>query len=74
MEVGAVKIADDRDFDMLKALVDNDTDWKLEYDKTDEATVCTLLLLLCDDDDTYSCRFCLSGCVIVNRSVFPVDG
>lgn len=34
-----VKIADDRDFDMLKTLVDNDTDWKLEYEKTDEATV-----------------------------------
>lgn len=39
MEVGTVKIADDRDFDMLKSLVDNDADWKLEYDRTDETRV-----------------------------------
>lgn len=33
MEPGVVKIAEDSDFDMLKSLVDSDTDWKLEYDK-----------------------------------------
>lgn len=34
-----VKIADDRDFDMLKALVDNEDDWKLEYEKAGETKV-----------------------------------
>lgn len=38
MEVGVVKIADDRDFDMLKSLVDNNDEWKMEY-KTDETRV-----------------------------------
>lgn len=46
MEVGVVKIADDRDFDMLKTLVDDDADWKLEYDKIDETRVIILLLYL----------------------------
>lgn len=33
MEVGKVKIAEDSDFLMLKQLIDEDTNWKLEYDK-----------------------------------------
>lgn len=43
MEVGVVKIAEDKDFDMLKMLVDGDADWKLEYDKADETKVSTAL-------------------------------
>lgn len=34
MDVGAVKIAEDSDFNMLKSLIDNDEQWKLEYDKS----------------------------------------
>ncbi|XP_057667300.1 START domain-containing protein 10-like isoform X1 [Diorhabda carinulata] len=41
MEPGIVKIADDSDFDMLKTLVDDDTDWKLEYHKVNETKVWT---------------------------------
>lgn len=33
MEVGKVKIAEDSDFNMLKKLIDDDNDWKLDYDK-----------------------------------------
>lgn len=33
MEIGIVKIADDRDFDMLRTLVDDHSNWKLEYEK-----------------------------------------
>lgn len=33
MEVGKVKIAEDSDFLMLKQLIDEDTNWKLDYDK-----------------------------------------
>lgn len=33
MEVGKVKIAEDSDFLMLKRLVDDDSSWKLEYNK-----------------------------------------
>lgn len=39
MDIGAVRIADDRDFDALKSLVDKEDDWKLEYDKTDDTRV-----------------------------------
>lgn len=35
MEVGVVKIAEDSDFNMLKRLVDENSNWKLEYDKGD---------------------------------------
>ncbi|CAH1118920.1 unnamed protein product, partial [Phaedon cochleariae] len=41
MEPGTVKIAEDSDFDMLKRLVDDHTDWKLDYDKGDETKVWT---------------------------------
>lgn len=34
MEVGKVKIAEDSDFDMLKRLIDHDSGWKLDYDKS----------------------------------------
>ncbi|GLV32536.1 uncharacterized protein CBL_00754 [Carabus blaptoides fortunei] len=34
MDVGAVKIAEDSDFNMLKTLIDKDEQWKLEYDKS----------------------------------------
>lgn len=33
MEVGKVKIAEDSDFDMLKKFIDDDSGWKLDYDK-----------------------------------------
>lgn len=33
MEPGVVKIAEDSDFDMLKMLVDDHTNWKLDYDQ-----------------------------------------
>lgn len=39
MEVGVVKIADDSDFNTLKSLVDDDTNWKLEYGKGEETRV-----------------------------------
>lgn len=39
MEVGVVKIAEDSDFNMLKDLIDRDDDWKLEYDKGENARV-----------------------------------
>lgn len=39
MEPGIVKIADDADFDMLKNLIDDHTNWKLDYDKGDETKV-----------------------------------
>lgn len=65
MEVGVVKIADDRDFDMLKTLVDNDVDWKLEYNKTDEATVMYRFYYAICDDDTHRCRFYLCDYVII---------
>ncbi|KAJ8960675.1 hypothetical protein NQ314_006044 [Rhamnusium bicolor] len=41
MEPGTVKIAEDSDFDMLKMLVDDHTNWKLEYDKGDQTKVWT---------------------------------
>ncbi|CAH1101313.1 unnamed protein product [Psylliodes chrysocephalus] len=41
MEPGIVKIADDADFDMLKNLIDDHTNWKLDYDKGDETKVWT---------------------------------
>lgn len=47
MELGVVKIADDSDFDMLKTLVDDHTNWKLEYDK-DETKVWTKLTPKCN--------------------------
>lgn len=39
MEVGLVKIAEDSDFRKLKTLVDDNTNWKLEYNKNDETKV-----------------------------------
>lgn len=36
MDAGNVKIAEDSDFVMLKALVDNDADWRLEYERRDD--------------------------------------
>ncbi|KAJ8917663.1 hypothetical protein NQ315_005110 [Exocentrus adspersus] len=41
MEPGVVKIAEDSDFDMLKMLVDDHTNWRLEYDQGIEAKVWT---------------------------------
>lgn len=41
MEPGIVKIAEDSDFSMLKGLVDDHTNWKLEYDKGDDTKVWT---------------------------------
>ncbi|KAG8041435.1 hypothetical protein G9C98_002728 [Cotesia typhae] len=35
MEVGVVKIAEDRDFEKLKKLYDDNNDWKLDYNKPD---------------------------------------
>ncbi|KAJ8968680.1 hypothetical protein NQ317_003910 [Molorchus minor] len=43
METGVVKIAEDSDFNMLKVLVDDHTNWKLEYDKADDIKVWTKL-------------------------------
>lgn len=51
MEVGKVKIAEDNDFLMLKMLVDDNTNWKLEYGKgeTDETKVDYYkLFIICD--------------------------
>lgn len=47
MELGVVRIADDSDFDMLKQLVDDNTTWKLEYDK-DETKVWSKLTPKCN--------------------------
>ncbi|XP_018329424.1 START domain-containing protein 10 isoform X2 [Agrilus planipennis] len=41
MEVGTVKIAEDSDFFMLRNLIDNNEEWKLEYNKGDESKVWT---------------------------------
>lgn len=46
MEVGKVKIAEDSDFLMLKKLVDDETNWKLEYDKGDDIKVVTSIPIL----------------------------
>ncbi|XP_014606760.1 START domain-containing protein 10-like [Polistes fuscatus] len=35
MEIGVVKIAEDKDFEKLKQLYDNNNDWKLDYNKPD---------------------------------------
>jgi hypothetical protein len=40
MEAGVVKIAEDSDFDMLKKLVDDHNNWRLEYDKAEDVKVC----------------------------------
>lgn len=34
MEVGQVKVAEDKDFENLKLLVDNHSGWKLDYSKS----------------------------------------
>lgn len=34
MEVGQVKVAEDKDFENLKLLVDNHKGWKLDYSKS----------------------------------------
>lgn len=47
MEPGVVKIAEDSDFNMLKELVDNHTNWKLEYNKVDDGTKVSLYVYMC---------------------------
>ncbi|KAG5899900.1 hypothetical protein JTB14_002452 [Gonioctena quinquepunctata] len=59
MEPGIVKIAEDSDFDMLKNLVDEHSNWKLEYDKGDETKVWT--------KSTPNCSFKM----VKIHSVFP---
>lgn len=39
MEVGKVQIAEDSDFLMLKRLIDDSSNWKIEYDKGDDIKV-----------------------------------
>lgn len=34
MDVGIVKVAEDKDFEKLKKLVDDHTGWKLDYNKS----------------------------------------
>nr|CAI5865148.1 unnamed protein product [Callosobruchus analis] len=38
MEPGIVKIADDNDFEMLKMLVDDHSNWKIEYERKEDGT------------------------------------
>lgn len=33
MDVGVVKVAEDKDFENLKELIDNHVGWKLDYNK-----------------------------------------
>jgi hypothetical protein len=33
MDVGVVKVAEDKDFELLKSLIDNNEGWKLDYTK-----------------------------------------
>lgn len=35
MDIGIVKIAEDKDFEKLKQLYDNNNDWRLDYNKPD---------------------------------------
>jgi StAR-related lipid transfer protein 10 len=35
MDIGVVKIAEDKDFEKLKQLYDDNNDWKLDYNKPD---------------------------------------
>lgn len=35
MDIGIVKIAEDRDFEKLKQLYDDNNNWKLDYNKPD---------------------------------------
>ncbi|XP_076391799.1 START domain-containing protein 10-like [Megachile rotundata] len=35
MDIGVVKIAEDRDFEKLKKLYDDNNEWKLDYNKPD---------------------------------------
>lgn len=35
MNVGVVKIAEDKDFEKLKRLYDDNNDWRLDYNKPD---------------------------------------
>lgn len=35
MDIGVVKIAEDRDFEKLKQLYDDNNNWKLDYNKPD---------------------------------------
>lgn len=35
MDIGVVKIAEDKDFEILKQLYDDNNDWKLDYNKPD---------------------------------------
>lgn len=41
MKTGVVKIAEDADFFMLKSLIDDDANWKLDYDKDGHTKVWT---------------------------------
>lgn len=35
MDIGTVKIAEDKDFEKLKQLYDDNNNWKLDYNKPD---------------------------------------
>lgn len=35
MDVGLIKIAEDKDFEKLKKLYDDNNDWRLDYNKPD---------------------------------------
>lgn len=35
MDIGVVKIAEDKDFEILKQLYDDNNDWKIDYNKPD---------------------------------------
>lgn len=35
MDIGVVKIAEDKDFEKLKQLYDDNNDWRLDYNKPD---------------------------------------
>jgi hypothetical protein len=35
MDIGLIKIAEDKDFEKLKKLYDDNNDWKLDYNKPD---------------------------------------
>ncbi|KAK4875734.1 hypothetical protein RN001_012156 [Aquatica leii] len=48
MEVGVVKIADDSDFRRLKTLIDDNTNWKLDFFKGEDTKVWTQSLQGCD--------------------------
>lgn len=59
MEVGKVKIAEDSDFNMLKRLIDNDSSWKLDFDKGN-VKVCVSKLLSAVQTREYCARVAIS--------------